>query len=111
MANHPRYEIKKDKKGEHRFNLTAKNGQVVLSSEGYAARSGCVKGVESVRKNCGDDANYDRKSSADGKHYFNLLAANKKVIGTSQRYASQASMENGIQSVKTNGNGAEVHDV
>lgn len=110
MASHPRYQITKDKKGEHRFNLTAKNGQVVLSSEGYSARAGCLSGIESVRKNCGDDGNYDRKTSSDDKHFFNLLAGNKKVIGTSQRYASKANMEKGIESVKNNGASAEVHD-
>lgn len=110
MANHPRYEISKDKKGEFRFNLTAKNGQVVLSSQGYSARSGCLNGIDSVRRNCGDDGSYERKTSSDDKHYFNLLAANKQVIGTSQRYASKASMEKGIESVKTNGASAELHE-
>ncbi len=110
MANHPRYEIKKDAKGEYRFNLTAKNGQVVLSSEGYKAKSGCMNGIESVRKNCGDDARYDRKISSDGKHFFNLMAANRQVIGTGQRYASAANMEKGIQSVKNNGASAAIHE-
>lgn len=109
MASHPRYEVTTDKAGKHRFNLTAKNGQVVLTSQGYASRSGCLKGIESVRKNCGDDDAYERKQSSDGKHYFNLLAGNKQVIGTSQRYASKASMQNGIASVKTNGASAEIH--
>jgi uncharacterized protein len=83
---------------------------VVLSSQGYAARSGCLKGIESVRRNCGNDGSYERKASSDGKHYFNLMAANNQVIGTSQRYASAASMEKGIDSVKNNGAKAEVHD-
>ena len=33
---------------------------------------------------------------------FNLLAANKQIIGSSQMYASKSGMENGIESVKTN---------
>jgi len=110
MASHPRYEISPDKGGKLRFNLTAKNGQVVLSSQGYASRAGCLNGIESVRKNCGNDSAYDRNESTDGKHYFNLLAANKQVIGTSQRYASKASMEKGIDSVKANGKAAQVHE-
>lgn len=110
MANHPCFDITTDKAGKFRFNLTAKNGQVVLTSQGYASRSSCLNGIASVRRNCGNDASFQRRQSTDGKHYFNLLAGNKQVIGTSQRYASKGSMENGIASVKANGGVAEVHD-
>lgn len=110
MAHHPRFEITTDNAGKFRFNLTAKNGQVVLSSQGYAAKASCKNGIESVRTNCGDDALYERKEAKNGKHFFNLLAKNKQVIGTSQMYAAKASMENGIQSVKTNGAVAELHE-
>lgn len=110
MANHPRFEITVDKAGKHRFTLTAKNGQVILTSQGYADRRGCLGGIDSVRRNCADDTAYERKEAAGGKHFFNLLAANKQVIGTSQMYAAAASRDNGIESVKTNGAVAEVHE-
>jgi len=38
----------------------------------------------------------------DGKHYFSLKAANGEVILQSQGYASTASRDNGIESVRRN---------
>ena len=50
----PKFEVYKDKKGEFRFRLKAKNGQIIATGEGYSKLDGCLKGVESVRKNAKD---------------------------------------------------------
>ena len=106
------FEIFKSEKGDKfYFRLKAKNGQIILSSQGYASKASCKNGVESVMKNAADDALYERKESANGKFHFNLLAANKQIIGSSQMYASKASMENGIKSVQTNAPGATIEDL
>ncbi|MCX2718687.1 YegP family protein [Lentiprolixibacter aurantiacus] len=105
-----KFEIKKDKAGKFRFNLKAGNGQVILSSEAYNSKSACDNGIESVRKNSADDARFERKTAKNGKAYFNLKAANGQVIGASQMYASEASMENGIASVKNNAPDASIDD-
>ncbi len=47
----PKFEIFKDSSGEFRFNLKAKNGQVIISSKGYKAKASCKNGIESVRRN------------------------------------------------------------
>ena len=52
-------------------------------------------------KNSSDDARYDRLTAKNGKPYFNLKAANHQIIGSSQFYASEASRDKGIESVKT----------
>ena len=49
----PKFEVYKDKKGEFRFRLKAKNGQIIASSEGYSKVDSCLKGVASVQKNAG----------------------------------------------------------
>ncbi len=105
-----KFEIKKDKAGKFRFNLKAGNGQVILSSEAYNSKSACDNGIESVRKNSADDGRFERKTAKNGKAYFNLKAANGQVIGASQMYASTASMENGIASVKNNAPDASIDD-
>ena len=105
-----KFEIKTDKAGKFRFNLKAGNGQVILSSEAYNSKSACDNGIESVRKNSADDGRFERKTAKNGKSYFNLKAANGQVIGASQMYASAASMENGIASVKNNAPDATVDD-
>lgn len=106
-----KFEITKRKDGEFQFNLKAGNGQVILTSEGYANKSGCVNGVESVRKNSQDDSKFERKTAKNGKPYFNLKATNGQIIGSSEMYESEASRENGIESVKKNAPTAEISDI
>ncbi|ACU05201.1 YegP family protein [Pedobacter heparinus] len=106
-----KFEITTRKNGEFQFNLKAGNGQVILSSEGYTTKSACNNGIESVRKNSQDDNKFDRKTSSNGKPYFNLKASNGQVIGNSEMYESDTSRENGIESVKKNAANAEVSDL
>lgn len=40
-----------DKKGEWRWNLKARNGQVIAVSEGYSSKAGAKGGIRSVRLN------------------------------------------------------------
>lgn len=97
-----KFEIYTDKAGEFRFRLKASNGQSILASEGYKAKSGCTNGIESVKKNAFSDSNYERKSTNSGKFMFNLKAANNQIIGTSESYETAAARDNGIESVKNN---------
>ena len=50
-ATCPKFEIYNDKAGEFRFRLKARNGEIILASEGYKAKASCENGIESVRKN------------------------------------------------------------
>lgn len=105
-----KFEITRRKNDEFQFNLKAGNGQTILSSEGYTTKVNCTNGIESVRKNAADDSKFDRKTSTNGKPYFNLKATNGQIIGTSEMYESEASRENGIESVKKNAPDAIVDD-
>ncbi|RAV28234.1 YegP family protein [Sinomicrobium soli] len=105
------FELKKTDKGGFHFTLKAKNGQVILSSETYSGKSAAENGIASVKKNAPDDGRYERKTAKNGKFYFNLKATNGQIIGTSQMYASEAGMENGIDSVKNNAPGAETREL
>ena len=53
-AKNPKFEVYTDKAGETRFRLKAANGEIILASEGYAAKKSCLNGIESVRKNAVD---------------------------------------------------------
>ena len=46
-----KFELWKDKKGEWRFNLKARNGQVIAVSEGYSSKTAAKAGIRSVRVN------------------------------------------------------------
>jgi uncharacterized protein YegP (UPF0339 family) len=100
---HPEFQVSTGKDEKFYFNLTAANGQVILSSQGYKGKDGCVK------KNSSNKKHFERKDSKSGQHYFVLKAANSKVIGKSQMYKSNESSENGIQSIKTNAKLGKIH--
>ena len=53
-AVNPKFEVYKDKKGEFRFRLKAKHGQVIATGEGYSKVDSCLNGVASVKKNAKD---------------------------------------------------------
>ncbi|MDF1547780.1 MAG: YegP family protein [Bacteroidales bacterium] len=99
---HPKFEVKKGSDEKLYFNLTAKNGQVILSSQGYKSKHGCEKAIESVRKNAQMDKRFERKISKDRQLYFVLKARNGEVIGKSEMYSVKAAMEQGVISVKEN---------
>jgi len=90
------------KSGEFQFNLEAGNGRIILTSEGYSSKSGCLGGIESVKSHVADADNFERLTSTNNKFYFVLKATNGKVIGTSEMYESSAACLNGIASVQEN---------
>lgn len=104
------YELKTDKSGQFIFNLKAANGQVILTSESYTQKSSALAGIDSVRANGPDDANYERKTSSASQPYFVLKAKNGGIIGRSEMYSSESARENGIASVKTNCPSTDVDD-
>jgi len=105
------YEIKTDAAGKFRFNLKAGNGQVILSSQGYAAKADALNGIASVQKHGPDEANFERKDSTKGEPYFVLKAKNGVVIGQSEMYSSVAARDNGIASVQKNSPSTEIKEV
>ncbi len=100
-----------EKSDKYYFRLKARNGQIILSSQGYSSKAAAVNGAESVKRNAENDDHFLRKEASNGKFYFNLIAGNQQIIGNSQMYASKAGMENGIESVKTNAVEADIEFV
>lgn len=47
----PKFEMYRDKSGDYRFRLRARNGLIIAKSQGYSAKTTCKNGIESVRKN------------------------------------------------------------
>lgn len=104
------FELSKSSDGQFRFVLKADNAETLLTSELYHAKASAENGIASVQGNCGAEERYEKKVASNGKHFFNLKAANHQVIGTSQMYASAESRDAGIASVKSNGATATVKD-
>lgn len=108
MASH--YELKNAANGEFMFNLKAVNGEIILTSERYMSKESALNGIESVRKNAAEDAQFERKKAASSQPFFVLKAKNHEVVGRSEMYSSDGAMEKGIESVKKNGPVATTND-
>ena len=106
-----------------KFDLRAANGQTIATSEVYAAKNVCLKGIQSVRKNA-PIAKFEDQTEADartvtnpkfemyrdksGAFRFRLKARNGEIIATSESYSSRAACENGIESVRKNAPDAKI---
>src|SRR4030095_6200997 len=105
------FEIKRAKDGQVYFNLKARNGEIILTSEMYAAKASAQNGIESVKTNARLDQRFERKTSVRGEPYFVLKAANGEPIGVSEMYSSPSAMDNGVESVKHHAPEARVEDL
>ncbi len=54
QVTNPKFEVYKDKAGEFRYRLKARNGEIILSGEGYKAKASCLNGIDSIRRNAPD---------------------------------------------------------
>jgi hypothetical protein len=104
------YELKPTANGQFMFNLRAGNHEVILTSETYTTRSAAEKGIESVRENAGRAGAFEKKKAVDGSPYFVLKAANGEPLGCSEMYSSEAAMDNGIASVRSNASSMTVKE-
>lgn len=106
------FELKKAADDRYVFNLKSGNHQVVLTGQTYSSKAAALAGIESVRRNSSDDANFERKTAKDGSPYFTLKSAgNGQVLGRSETYSSKAAAESGIESVKANAPAGAVKEI
>lgn len=92
------FEILLNSNNQYYFTLNAGNGEIILMSEFYKNKQGCLNGIESVRENSLEE-NFDIRLSKDKKRYFVLKAKNGEIIGTSETYKSLKGMITGLESV------------
>ena len=95
-----KYDLYRDKAGEFRFRLKARNGEIVLASEGFRQKRSALAAISSVRKNSQMDERYHRKTTAAGRHRFNLMAGNGQIIGTSETCTSSDALDVVVEMVK-----------
>ena len=100
-----------------KFDLKAKNGEVIAPSEVYTTAAACKNGIASVQKNAPIAAvenqtvegyaaerhpKFEVYQDKAGEYRFRLKATNGQVIATSEGYKAIKSCLNGVESVKTN---------
>ena len=52
--NNPKFEMYRDKAGQFRFRLKARNGAIIAVSEAYTTKVSCENGIASVRLNASE---------------------------------------------------------
>jgi len=91
--------------------LKASNGETILTSENYSSKQMAESGIRSVMENSSNLTNFEIKQAIDGSYYFNLLAKNHQVIGTSEMYTSKHGMQSGINAVMKYASDATINDM
>ena len=108
--------VVKTTKSGIKFDLKATNGEVIATSEVYSAEASCLKGIDSVKRNCVGGIEdqtvegyekikhpkFEVYLDKAGEYRFRLKATNGEIIATSEGYKAKASCLNGIESVKKN---------
>jgi len=100
LAGAVRFETFKGKGGKTYFRFRAANGQIVLSSQGYASKSSADSGIATVKKNGIDASKFDVFEGANGQHTFRLKAGNGQIIGRGEMYASKSNAFRAAETVR-----------
>lgn len=99
---------KSDAKEPFTFIYVNAEGKTIVKSENYAQKASAKNGIESVRKNCLEDARYELKESSNGKAFFNIKSTNGQIVGTSALFATEQERAEAIAELKADAQGAEV---
>lgn len=117
-----KFQVSETKK-RYKFSLKASNGEIIATSEVYAAKNSCLAGIESVKKNAPvakveDQTEEGYKTATNpkfevyidkaGEYRFRLKARNGEIIAASEGYKAKKSCLNGIESVVKNAPEASV---
>ncbi|SEH52628.1 Uncharacterized conserved protein YegP, UPF0339 family [Halopenitus malekzadehii] len=117
VASQSSFELFEDAAEEWRWRLRHDNGNVIAdSSEGYASRSNAVRAMNGVRSHVAsadylhvDPTAFELYRDAAGKYRWRLLHENGEILADSgQGYSSRAKARQGVDSVRSNAEGAPV---
>ena len=111
-----KFVIKQAKTGPM-FNLKARNGEIIGTSEVYNNLDACKNGIASVQKNApianledqtkegfekASNPKFELYNDKKGEFRFRLKAGNGEIILDSEGYVSKDGCKNGIASVRKN---------
>lgn len=102
VTGRPYFQVFEGQDGDHYFRFRAANHETILASQGYASRTSALGGLLSVLDNGQDLDRYELRTARDGESYFVLKAANGRVIGMSETYASRSGAYRGMEGVQRN---------
>ncbi len=100
-ATGARTEVLVGETGKFRFNVFAKNGKIILSSEQYTTEAAAFNGAFAVQTEGQNASSYRLNENTAGGFYFNVKAQNGEIVGTSQQYTTKAAAESAMTSLQS----------
>lgn len=100
-AKQARFELFTGEDEKFYFHLRAGNGEIVLGSQAYTAKSSAVSGIASVQANGAQDARWRTPEAIDGEYGIRLVAANGKTIGSGELYSTSSDAERAVASIES----------
>ena len=80
-----KFQLYKDRKGEYRWRLRARNGEIIAdSNEGYSSKASCKHGIDLVKEQAAsamvEDQTVSRAAQADRTEEEGLLEKAKRKL-------------------------------
>jgi uncharacterized protein len=80
-----KFQLYKDRKGEYRWHLRARNGEIIAdSNEGYSSKASCKHGIDLVKQQAAnaevEDQTESRAAQADRTEEEGLLEKAKRKL-------------------------------
>ena len=93
------FEVFKGLDKQSYFHLVAGNGEIVLQSEGYKSKTSALGGIESVRENGKEDAQYEILEAENGQFFFHILGGNGEIVAWGETYVSEENAQRAVDSL------------
>jgi len=102
------FKIYTDIRGKYRFLLKSNKNQVIFNSKGYSSRLICFNQIQLIKRYALKDEKYERHISNSDSPYFTFKIFKNEVVGVSEKFLNNGTMENIISLIKTNALKAEI---
>lgn len=99
------------------------NGEIIFWSENYTAKASAQNCIDSLKSNApgaptadltadesGSGYRFEIDKAKNGETYVRFVASNGEIMVRTETYSSKAGSKNAIESLKSNGPGAETED-
>jgi len=85
-----RFEVFMGEDKKYYFHLRAGNGEIVLGSQAYTAKSSAMTGIKSVQTNGADTSRWVTVEAVNGEYGIHLTAGNNEIIAQGELYSTKS---------------------
>jgi hypothetical protein len=100
-AHQARFEIFTGEDKKFYFHLRAGNGEIILVSQAYTAKSSATAGIKSVETNGVSASQWKVSAAVNGDYAIRLVAGNNATIGSGELYVSQSNANRAVSTIET----------